>query len=75
MTQLQRELGDYCQWWPEGTRRPCYAPASVVLLRRSGGPCGLPARSTLPNGRPGFKAATSCWNAMSGKRGARAIAA
>jgi hypothetical protein len=36
MPNSQRELADYCQWWPEGTRRQCYAPASFVLVRPNG---------------------------------------
>jgi len=30
------DLADFCQWWPEGKRRPCYAPAGLVLVRPSG---------------------------------------
>ena len=30
-----RELADFCLWWPMGGR-PCYAPASLVLVRPSG---------------------------------------
>ena len=36
MTASQRDLADYCELWPEGTRRPCYAQASFVLVRPSG---------------------------------------
>ena len=36
MTAEQRELADYCERWPKGTRRPCYAQASFVLVRPSG---------------------------------------
>jgi hypothetical protein len=36
MNPAQRDFADYCEWWPEGTRRPCYAPASLVLVRPSG---------------------------------------
>ena len=31
-----RELADYCEWLPDGSRQPCYAPASLVLVRPSG---------------------------------------
>jgi hypothetical protein len=36
MTAPQRDLASYCEWWPEGDRRPCYALASLVLVRPSG---------------------------------------
>jgi hypothetical protein len=36
MNVPERELADFCEWWPEGTDRPCYAPASFVLVRPSG---------------------------------------
>ena len=36
MTEAQRSLADYCQWWPERTPRPCYGQAAYVLLRPSG---------------------------------------
>jgi hypothetical protein len=32
----QRTLADFCEWWPEGERRPCYAQAGLVLVRPSG---------------------------------------
>ena len=35
-TETQRGLADYCGWWPLGERRPCYAPASLVLVRPNG---------------------------------------
>ena len=35
-TQAQRSLADYCLYWPEGTRRPCYAPATLVVVRPNG---------------------------------------
>lgn len=28
-----RALVDYCEWWPLRAPRPCYAPASLVLVR------------------------------------------
>jgi len=28
---MTTETPAYCEWWPEGERRPCYAPGSVVL--------------------------------------------
>jgi hypothetical protein len=36
MTQPQRDLADYCEYLKDNTRRPCYAPASLVLVRPSG---------------------------------------
>ena len=24
MIEPSRELADFCQWWPEGQRRPCW---------------------------------------------------
>ncbi len=30
------ELADYCEWLPDGSRQPCYAPATLVLVRRGG---------------------------------------
>ena len=36
MTDPRPELADYCDWWPGGDPWPCYAPASVVLVRPSG---------------------------------------
>lgn len=35
MSESQRTLAHYCQWWPEGERRTCYAPARLVLVRPS----------------------------------------
>jgi hypothetical protein len=34
--QLQPDLADYCEWVPDGSRRPCYAPAALVLVRPTG---------------------------------------
>jgi hypothetical protein len=31
-TDSQPTLADYCEWWPEGERRPCYAPAALVPI-------------------------------------------
>jgi len=36
MTTPQRELADFCEWLADGTRRPCYAQASFVLVRPGG---------------------------------------
>ena len=35
-TEAQRGFADYCLWCPEGSRRPCYAPATLVVVRPSG---------------------------------------
>jgi hypothetical protein len=35
-TDPQPSLADLCEWWPLGERRPCYAPASLVLVRPNG---------------------------------------
>ena len=35
-TPAQRELADYCEWLPDGERRPCYAGAAFVLIRPGG---------------------------------------
>ena len=37
------DLADFCEWQPDGSRRPCYAPASMVLV-------GEVARATAPGG-------------------------
>ncbi len=34
--RLQSELADYCEYLPDGSRQPCYAPAGFVLVRPSG---------------------------------------
>jgi hypothetical protein len=36
MIEPQRQLAYYCQWLPDGSRQPCYAPAAFVLVRPSG---------------------------------------
>jgi len=36
MTRAYDGLAAYCEWWPEAEEHPCYAPASVVLVRPSG---------------------------------------
>ena len=41
MTAPDRDLSDYCQWWPIGTRRPCYAEAALVLVRPTGETLGF----------------------------------
>ena len=52
-----RTLADFCQWWPEGQRRPCSAPAGLVLVRPSGRTVGFswathaPARASQIHGR------------------------
>ena len=33
---MERQLADYCLYWPVGARRPCYGPASLVLVRPNG---------------------------------------
>ena len=37
----QRDLADYCQFWLEDIRRPCYAQAGFVLVRPSGQTLGF----------------------------------
>jgi hypothetical protein len=34
--QAQRTLADFCEYLPDGSRQPCYAPAPLVLVRPSG---------------------------------------
>jgi len=34
--QHQPDLADFCEWWPLGEQRPCYAPAGLVVVRPSG---------------------------------------
>ena len=46
----QRTLADFCQWWPEGERRPCYAQAGLVLVRPSGQTVGF----TCPDHAPAW---------------------
>lgn len=48
MTQPQNQLADFCQWWPEGQRRPCYAPAGLVLVRPSGQTVGFSCAAHAP---------------------------
>jgi hypothetical protein len=48
MTQPQRELADYCEWWLEDIRRPCHAPASLVLVRPSGETLGFTCAEHAP---------------------------
>ena len=33
---MPRELADFREWLPDAARRPCYAPATRVLVRPSG---------------------------------------
>ena len=35
-TERQPSLADFCEWLPNGSRRPCYALASLVLVRPNG---------------------------------------
>ena len=43
-----RTLADFCQWWPEGERRPCYSPAELVLVRPSGETLGFTCAEHAP---------------------------
>jgi hypothetical protein len=36
MTLPNCHLAAYCEWLPNGSRRPCYAAAGLVLVRPSG---------------------------------------
>jgi len=36
MTQPHHQLADYCEFFLDGARRPCYAQASLVLVRAIG---------------------------------------
>jgi hypothetical protein len=36
MTEAQRTLADNCEYLPDGSRQPCYAPAGLVLVRPTG---------------------------------------
>jgi hypothetical protein len=45
---LQPELADHCEWLPDGSRRPCYAPASLVLVRPAGQTLRFTCREHLP---------------------------
>ena len=47
-TERQRTLADYCQWWPDGTCRPCYASASFVLACPSGETLGFTCAEHAP---------------------------
>ena len=40
-TGPQTTLADLCLHWPEGTHRPCYQPATLVLTRPSGQTVGF----------------------------------
>lgn len=35
-TETHRDLADYCEFLPDRSRRPCYAPATLVLVRPGG---------------------------------------
>ena len=47
-TPAQSTLADFCQWWPEGQRRPRCAPAGLVLVRRSGETVGFSCAARAP---------------------------
>ena len=52
-----RDLAHYCEWPPERSRRPCYAPAAFVPIRPGGETlrftmCGARARLGHPGSRP-----------------------
>jgi hypothetical protein len=34
-------LADFCEWLPDGGRQPCYAQASLVLVRPTGETLGF----------------------------------
>lgn len=42
------DLADFCQWWPEGKRRPRYAPAGLVLVRPGGQTEGFSCAAHAP---------------------------
>jgi len=35
-TSTSITLADFCEWLPDGSRQPCYGPATFVLVRLSG---------------------------------------
>lgn len=41
MADPQRDLADYRLFLPDGSREPCYAPASLGLVRPSGDTLGF----------------------------------
>jgi hypothetical protein len=36
MTEAQHDLADYGEYLSDGSRRPCYAPAGLVVVRPNG---------------------------------------
>jgi hypothetical protein len=50
MTEPQHQLADYCQWLPDGSRRPCYGPASLVLVRPDGETLGFSCAAARTRG-------------------------
>lgn len=45
---MTRDLADYCEFFLEGSRRPCYAPAGLVLVRPSGATVGFTCAAHAP---------------------------
>ncbi len=48
MTQPQIQLADYCEYVPDGSRQPCFAPATLVLVRPSGDTLRFSCAEHLP---------------------------
>jgi hypothetical protein len=46
--EAQRDLAGYCEYLPDGSRQPCYAQASLVLVRPSGETLRFTCREHLP---------------------------
>jgi hypothetical protein len=44
-THPQKSLADFCEWWPLGEPRPCYAQAELVIVRPSGETLGFSCRA------------------------------
>jgi hypothetical protein len=74
MAQARRDLADYCSWWPRGHPEPCYAPASLVLVRPSGETLGFSCAEHLPAWAARVRGSTPCSSATSGRRGVEGIA-
>ncbi len=47
-TQAQSTLADFCEWVPEWSHRPCYAPATLVLVRPTGDTLRFSCRDHAP---------------------------
>jgi hypothetical protein len=47
-THPQPTLADYCEFYLEEIRRPCYAPATLVLVRPSGQTLGFTCAEHAP---------------------------